>query len=316
VTGALPFGIDIGSRRVRVAVARRDGDGRTRLEAVATRDLALSHNHDARDAEITTAIAECVTEAGRCRGTCVLAIPSSEAAVRRVAFPAMSRSERQRAASFEAARFVSWDVESVPTEVRVTSLGEGDAYAVGAVPREYLQRRLQYAKRVHLKTIAVDYEPFAAVRAATGCDAVLDVGYQRTRLYGCHAESPAVFDIDGGGEGVTQAISSELSIEKAEAERRKRSVGIAGAGEEAFAALLAGIRVAIERMREVVAVKSIAVIGNGGRLAGFAEHLSKAAAVAVAPPSAFSYEPITDRVAMTDQTDWALALALAGWPCR
>ena len=58
VTGALPFGIDIGSRRVRVVVARRDGDGRTRLEAVATRDLALSDNDDARDAEVTTAIAD------------------------------------------------------------------------------------------------------------------------------------------------------------------------------------------------------------------------------------------------------------------
>ena len=39
------------------------------------------------------------------------------------------------------------------------------------------------------KRFAVDYEPFAAVRVVTGCDAVINVGFRRTRVYGCHAES-------------------------------------------------------------------------------------------------------------------------------
>ncbi|HEY1429880.1 MAG TPA: pilus assembly protein PilM [Candidatus Tumulicola sp.] len=316
MTEALPFGIDVGSSAVRVAAVRRDRDGRNRLEAVARRDVELSKDHAGRDAEVETAIAECVNELGRCRKTCVLAVPSTEAVVRTIALPSMSAAERQRAASFEAVRLAPWDTSTIPTEVRLTQIGRSDRYHVGIVPRDRLSRLLQLGKRTRLRTVAIDYEPFAALRAVVACDAVLDVGYQSSRLYGSHGESLVVLDAPVGGASVTRAIESDLSVDRAAAERRKRSVGTAGAGERAFESLVARICTLVDRLRETGTIETVGVIGNGIRLLGFEERLSTAAGVGVDARTTYACSHDDDAGASTDPMDWALAAGLAAWPHR
>jgi Tfp pilus assembly PilM family ATPase len=312
----LPLGIDLGTARLRVAYAERDRAGAPRVVAVATRDVETSLETDADIDALAAIVDELARETGAGTRRAVIAVPTAEAAIRVVRFPKMRWAERRRAAAFEAERFAGWDAKNVRTLVRVHAVNRVERlHAVGAVREAALAARLRVLKRAGLRAAGVDFCAYALRRAFPNADAVLDVGFRRSVLYGFAADGPIATALPGGGEFVTGAIGAALSIERHVAERRKRILGTAGAGEEARGELVAQAATAIGKLRASVPVRRIAMTGNGARLSGLAADIESATQALVEVPVSDLLQggAYPEDVVRAAAPDWAMAAALASW---
>lgn len=301
----LPLGIDVGAVLTRVALAERDASGTPCLVAVATRPTG-----DDAAAAIAAACAELATRERRC----VLALGPADALLRTAAFPKMRRAERARAARFEAARFVSFPLHDATVRVHGAS---GDRCIVGIAHRPALDARVLAAKRARLRPVAVDDAAFALMRAFPYADAIVDVGETATVLVLANEPLPVVRTYATGGRAFTEAVVASLGIDEAAAEQRKRSVGLAGAGDRVRDALVEQLATALVEHRASARTepRAIALAGNGARLAGFADALERAVAIPVrlgALPAAASHVLPAD-VVRAASPDWGLAYGLALW---
>lgn len=301
----LPLGIDIGAARTRVALLERDASGAPRLLAVASRPTG---------ADAAAAILDAAAELGTNERRCVLALSAPNALLRAAVFPRLRRRERERAARFEAARTATFSLAGAA--VRVMPL-DATHCVLGVAPRVALDERLGAARRARLRPVAVDDAAFALRRAFPVDDAIVDIGDDRTVLVIPDAPIPTIRTFAIGGRTITSAIADALGIDEATAEARKRSVGLAGAGEHARDALIEQLAAALLETRAVarLEIRSIALAGNGARLAGFAEALERAAAIpvhlAALPPGVSSTLPAD--VVRAASPDWGLAYGLALW---
>jgi Tfp pilus assembly PilM family ATPase len=300
----LALGVDIGTARTRVALLERDAAGRPRLVAVAARPTG----DDARGA-IDAARGELGTRERRC----VLALGGADACFRTAAFPAMRALERNRAARFEAARFVSYPLDEATVRV-VTNAAR---CTIAVARRAALDARVGAAKGAGLLPIAVDDAAFALLRAFPYADAIVDVGDAASTLIVADDPLPATRTLAIGGRAFTAAVVASLGIDEAAAEARKRSLGLAGAGEYARTALVEQIASALieHRASGRGTMRGIALTGNGARLSGLAEALEGALALPVrlAMLGADASDALPADVVRAASLDWGLAYGLALW---
>ncbi len=101
------------------------------------------------------------------------------------------------------------------------------------------------------------------------------------------------------------------------AEQRKRSVGLAGAGEQARDALVDALATALIEIRASARaeLRTVALVGNGARLPGLAEALERAVQVPVRLASfpADAASALPPDVVRAAAPDWGLAYGLALW---
>jgi Tfp pilus assembly PilM family ATPase len=310
MTQRLPLGIDIGTSRLRMVAMCRERDGAVRVESTATRDFPNA-DRSSESATISSAIAESIAEIGGRRRTCVLALPWNEAMMRCIEFPPMRTSERLRAARLESAMFAPWGDKATPTQVRVQSIDGASAHLIVVAPWAAIHTRMRAVSDTRLAVLAMDYEPLALRRSFPNADAILDIGFRQSRLYGRWARSSRTLSIDGGGAEITAAIASALSIDIGRAERRKRSVGAAGACDRELDDFVRRIREAVEALRERATVRTLGITGNGWRIPGLVERVVAAASVSVELPARLSED--TYSACPSFAFDYALAASLASW---
>ncbi len=313
---SLPLGIDIGTKRVRVAYAERSRAGATRVQAVISRDLpsdAVDQSGRIMLPELVgAAIEQAVDDIGARERRCVASV--REDALRFMRLPVMRAGERIRAMRFEAERFAGWKFDDDPTVVRAHRVAD-ELYAVGAVRRCVLDSRVQALRIAGLSPKAIESESFALHRVASGADAVIDIGCERTSVHLRAVEGQCTFSIPAGGDHVTRGIAADLGIDEYAAETRKRIVGLAGAGvaeRDRFLTLLAGT---FERMRGHSPLSSVALTGNGSRLGGLAAGIATATGrtVEIPVPEILRGDAYPDDVLQVAAPDWGLAVGLALW---
>lgn len=301
----LPLGIDVGASLTRVALLERTGPDSACLIACATRPTA----GDAAGA-IAAAHAELDTSERRC----VLGLGAPQATLRAATFPAMRRGERERAARFDAARSLAYPIDEV--DLRVVP-GEDGRCVVGIVRRAALAERVAAATSARLLPVAVDDAGLALLRAFPHDDAIVDIGTNAAQLVMPGATVPSIRIFELGGRAFTDAIAESLGVEPAVAEQRKRTVGLAGAGEHLRAALIDQLATAFieTRAHGAIDVRRIALVGNAARLEGLASALERAVAIPVRlgslPPDAAGELP--PDVVRAASPDWGLAYGLGLW---
>ncbi|HTX60394.1 MAG TPA: pilus assembly protein PilM [Verrucomicrobiae bacterium] len=308
----LPLGLDIGSRRIRLARVERARCGKPRLMAVAAREV----EDESSDEILAMAVEELAHEVGGRRRTCVLAMPSEQVFLAAVHLPKMGWAERRRAAAFEAARCAPWDVREDATVVRIRSIDARNAlHALGLVRKRDLERRVAIVRRAGLRAVRVDHEGCALRRAFPSADAVLDVGLRRTTLHAFAAAGLQSYGAAIGGGAITRAIGSDLKIDAAMAEKRKRVLGTAGAGEGARRELLVQAGLLIERARAAAPIRRIALVGNGSRLPSVGAELESMTGciVELVVSELLRDGEYPEDVLCAAAPDWALAAALARW---
>ena len=301
----LPLGIDLGTTRVRVALAERRPTGKVHLVAAASR-------HAGNDP--ATAIAEARNELGTRERRCVLGIAAPHALLRETVFPLMRSAERRRAARFEAARFAAFPIDD--TTLRIVARENG-AYVIGAARRSLLAERVNTARRAGLRPVAVDDAAYALMRVFPRVDAIIDAGRSGTSLVIARPGIPFVRRFAIGGGELTAAVAGALGVSASQAEERKCTIGMAGAGDAARDALIDELVSTLTEFRANAnePVRSIALTGNGARLAGLGEALERAIAipVSVAPLPDDVSGALPSDVLRAAAPDWALAFGLALW---
>lgn len=312
----LPLGIDIGTKRVRVAYAERSRASETQVQAVISRDLpsdAVSLSGEIIVPElVAAAIEQAVDDIGARERRCIASVRDD--ALRLMRLPDMRTSERIRAMRYEAERFAGWKFDEDPAVVRAHRVSD-ELYAVGAVRRRVLDSRVRVLRIAGLSPKAIESETFALHRVAARVDAVIDIGCERTRVHVQVVEGQCAFSIQAGGAHVTRGIAADLGIDEHAAEARKRIVGLAGAGvaeRDRFLMLLAGT---FERLRGHSPLSSVALTGNGSRLAGLAAGIETAigCSVEMPVPETLRGDAYPDDVLEVAAPDWGLAVGLALW---
>jgi Tfp pilus assembly PilM family ATPase len=315
----LPLGLDLGSTRVRLASAHCNAAGEFSLAAVATRDLpddAVTPEAIAEPDLVAAIVEDLRHELGSKERRCVLSLNAQAAVLRGVRFPNMSTMERRQAARFEADCLAFWDTQQIRSIVRVArSTNEPDLHVVGVARDDSLTGRTACARRAGLRPVGVDHEAYALRRAFPLCDAVLDLGHAAATLHTYASGAPISTRLVGGGAQITRAIGVDLSIDLSAAEKRKRLLGTAGAGESALHAFGASLNSTLVKLRERCRVRRIALVGNGARLPGLRDLLEAATATAVevAPSELLETAAYSEDVRRAAAPDWTLAVALAAW---
>lgn len=304
----LPLGIDIGTTRIRVAEAEMTPAG-PRVRAVAVRDVASTEA-----SYLCALIDDAVRELGTKERRCVCALGEPDAVMRPVPFPKMPAAERERSARFEAQRFVDFPVEDAVVRVHAME-PSADLWAVGVARQNAVFARVHVLRRARLKPLAIDHEACAFLRALPSYDAVLDVGHQRSSLHVRTRHAPVTLQTFNGGVDVTRAIERELSIDAHSAEKRKRILGTAGAGERARAALAADITALFVQARRTYSIARVALTGNGARLPGLAGDLESATGTFFELPvcEVLRGHGYPDDVTRSGAPDWTLAAGLSLW---
>lgn len=313
---ALPLGIDIGTTRVRVVESERIGRN-TRIRAVAVREISAGASSCGPIPEpeyIAALIEDAISELGTAQRRCVCAIGEPDALLRPLKLPKMTNAERERAARFEAQRFIEYPVEEAVVRIHPVSPADG-LWALGIARSSALVTRMATLRAAGLHPVAIDHEACALVRALPGFDAIADVGHQRTSLHIVTPETPMTLQAYNGGADVTRAIERELSVDAHTAEKRKRILGTAGAGERARAALTSDIAALVRSVRSTQHVSRIALVGNAARLAGLAADIESATGALCEMPvsEALRSDGYPDDVIRSSAPDWTLAAGLALW---
>ncbi|BDE06388.1 pilus assembly protein PilM [Vulcanimicrobium alpinum] len=300
-----PLGIDLGDDRVRIALVERTGDGDLALCAVASRPAAP---------DPCAALVDAFEELGTRERRCVLAAAGRDALLRTATFPPLARRERERAARFEASRSVPYPLDDAA--VRVVPI-DAQRCAIATAPRADVQARSALARRAGLRPVAVDHPALALLRAIPEAAAIVDVGAGATILIVRDEPVPTQRVMPIGGASLTGAIADALGVDRVTAEQRKRTMGMAGAGEHVRDALVEHLAQALAETRAAARadVTSLVLAGNGSRLAGFADALERAAGIPVMTASLHGTHALPADVVRAASPDWALAYGLAMWEC-
>ncbi|MFN2449197.1 MAG: pilus assembly protein PilM [Candidatus Baltobacteraceae bacterium] len=311
----LPLGIDIGAARVRVAHAHQTPQGR-RVRAVAVRTIApgASSSGNVADAEYVGALIEdALAELNTKERRCVCALGEPDGILRSIQLPAMKAHERERASRYEASRYVSYPMSGAV--VRLHRSPVPGRWMLGIARAEAVQSRLAALRQANVRPVAIDHESCVLARALPGFDAIVDIGLDRTTLHAIKDGVPFSFVASMGGASVTRAIEEELGLQPGAAEKRKRILGTAGAGEHARSALVGEIAKMLVAARAVTAVGRIALSGNGARLPGVARDLEISCAVQVELPVSFALRAAAypEDVLRSAAPDWNLAAGLILW---
>jgi Tfp pilus assembly PilM family ATPase len=308
----LPLGVDLGSSRVRIALAEAAAQDEVRVRAVAARDIPEGLRADPR--LVATLIEEITGELGVKRRACVCSLGGSDASLRVIRFPNMSRQERLRAARFEAQRFASTRFEGAPV-VRVHRADRHGNFAVGVTSESAVKARVSLLKHARMRAIAIDHDALALQRAVPGVDAILDIGADRSTLHHYTAASPISHSVAVGGADVTRGIAREFAIDVSTAEKRKRILGSAGAGTVVRSAVVSEFVTLIERARARSPIGRVALVGNGARLPGLVSELQRScgAEVELMVPPLLQTDAYPEDVLRSAAPDWTLAAALTTW---
>jgi len=304
-TATLPLGIDFGRTRIRVALSARAADGAPTLLAVAARPAGGDPARALRDA---------IGELGTRERRCVLGIARPDALVRVVSLPPMSRFERTRAATFQAARYIDYPVADAA--ISLNALDERQ-WTLGIARRAAIDARLAAAKHAKLVPLAIDDVAFALARAQSGVDGTIDISDDVTRLTIFAQPVPYVADVALGAMLFTEGIARSLGIDAAAAEERKRTIGFAGAGEAQRDAVIDGIAEMLARARSAgyTEIRRLAMIGNGSRVPGLPEAIERATGygvrLAALDPSVSGVLP--PDVLRAAGADWSVAYGLSLW---
>jgi Tfp pilus assembly PilM family ATPase len=302
----LPLGVDIGARRVRVALFEHPAGSPANLLAVAARD----HLGDP-----ARALGALLRELPARERRCVLAMTRPEAILHAIDLPPMPPGERRTAARFEAARFVDYPLSEAA--VSLVSAGAPHTWALGVVRRAALATTLNVAKHAGLRPLAVDDGALAFRRAHPEADGVIDVGDRATRLVVHGTPVPFVARFEIGGATFTAAIAQALGLDPDAAERRKHSVGFAGAGERVRDELVTWLAGAILEARHAgfAPARTFVLCGNGSRVGGLDAAMRQIhdceVVAASLPPGASTTLPAD--VLRAAAPDWSLAFGLGLW---
>lgn len=312
----LPLAVDFGATHVRVAAFACAPEG-PRVTGIAVRPLdedAMERGVLVEPDLVAEIVEDAVADLGTRERRAVACVGAPEAVVRPLALPAMNAYERQKAAQYESRRYV--DFQPGESVVRLYPTRARGTYALGIAAKAAIKSRATCLRLAGLRPRAIDHESFALLRAFPNHRAVLDVGFRRSSLHVRMANGlPETYHLKTGGDVLTQGIASDLAIDRGSAERRKRLVGTAGAGEAARREFAADVVRLFEALPPGARASGVVMTGNGARTNGLLTDLATftGSGIEMAASGALRGAAYPDDVVAARASDWNLVAGIALW---
>lgn len=214
-----PFGVDIGSRTLKVIQTR----GRT-VSVAAVMDTGLPDEEERHYAE---RMEQFFTSLNLRDKPAVVNVPGSHAFIRTVNFPLMPHGELVEALRWEVKRQLPYPVEDAVFDYVATDTSENIAVTYAACEKQYIQDHIAPLKAAGLNIAAIDINPLSLLRTikpgSAGNVVILDIGGANTEI---HIVKNMVLRITRTVEVGAETLKRQLmagGMDEAEAERLMRT---------------------------------------------------------------------------------------------
>ncbi|OGP82090.1 MAG: hypothetical protein A2Y95_04910 [Deltaproteobacteria bacterium RBG_13_65_10] len=276
-------GLDIGSYSLK-AVVGRGGFGRFEVHRFIEEPLGVmakseppggGRTEEAGDA-LARAIALFLDTSTLRDAEIICALPGHLASTRRLTLPFVDPKKVQRTVPFEVEAQVPYGIEEILLDYQVLETAPSRTeILVGLARRELIAKHLAMLEAGGVDprvleldtTVLSNAAPFLGARS--GFVFLVDVGHVKTSLCAVRdGRLHSVRTIPIGGRSFTSALSEDLRVDVAEAERRKHASGLEIMGPSTPAFSRAIDRLVNELDRTFTAPENIRV-GNAGRIVLF-----------------------------------------------
>ncbi len=318
------LGIDIGTRTITLAEVK----GGRRTPSITNFGGVELPPDTVRDGEIldvdtaASCLKELLESAGVRAKKVQLGVANQRVVVRQLDLPWMDPKELKASLRYQVQEHLPIPVEDAELDVHIVGEHTTDKgtrlqrVLLVAAHRDMVAAHIEVANRAGLKPIGVDLNPFAAIRAMGAASTLeqrsqvlIDVGSGVTDLVVHEGGTPTFVRILVlGGDDITEAMASGLSMPAQEAEARKRELRI-GQLDEGPAAVIVTNRAEqfVEEVRSSLDYyqtqsgnddrpSEVVLVGGGALLGGLADRLADKLRLPVSVGSVFDRHPVQDTV--------------------
>jgi type IV pilus assembly protein PilM len=294
------IGVDLGATAVRATVlAPGTLDGRPSVTVHGAGEVPLPPgavvNGVVSDGGAVTRALKQLWETNKfeCRSV-ILGIANQQVVVRDITLPNLSPEQLAMALPFQAREIVPIPLDQALLDF--APLGEpksGSETISGllvAAPRAPVVAAVNAVERAGLKVARVDLASFAVLRSIAGeqqaVEAVIDIGSHITGVVIHNEGVPKVVRaVTRAGDEITELLATKGGLNRDDAERAKREVGLTGADRVVADIVAQGVRPLIAELRSSLQyfvsvtggrrVERISLTGSGAELRGLPELLSE-----------------------------------------
>lgn len=291
-------GIDIGTRTITVAEVKQARGGAT-ITNFGGVELPLDAVREGEVLDVP-AVAEALRELLRTAKVrhkrAWLGVANQRVVVRQVTLPWVDPKELRTSLRYQVQEHIPIPVEEAELDAHIITEFDSDEgermqqLLLVAAHHDMVSAHVEAASSAGLKPIGVDLNPFAVLRAMgngssmdQGNQVLVDVGGGVTNIIVHEAGIPTFVRIlVMGGEAVTAALSSGLSISREEAEARKRDAGTSSDAAEQIVEDQVGqfvdeIRSSLDYYQAqtgAARLSSVVLVGGGAALHGLVDRLA------------------------------------------
>lgn len=303
------LGLDIGTSGVRAAEISRKTDPPTlgRFSSVPLPRGAVTGGEIAQPDTVAAALRELVRHGRFTVKHTAIGIANQKVVVRQVDMPFMEEVELQGALQFQAQEFIPIPIEDAILDYQVLEESLNDngervmKVLLVAAQRDMVNAFVSVALEAGLDPAAVDLSPFANLRvlgsttpllASRESEALIDIGAGVTNVVVHEGGKPRFVRIlPMGGDDITEALASGLSIPWDEAQTVKARVGLSPEGgpiategaarlvDQRASAFVDEVRGSVDyylTQSGAARISTIIVTGGGSLLPGLTERLAGA----------------------------------------
>ncbi|MEX2375815.1 MAG: type IV pilus assembly protein PilM [Dehalococcoidia bacterium] len=241
------MGIDIGSRTITVAELK-GGRGRPAITNFGGLELPPDSVREGEILDVPSvaaAVRELMGTAGIKMKKVWLGVANQRVVVRQVDLPWVEEKELKASLRYQVQDFIPIPVEEAELDVHIVDEyvnDEGERFRrmlLVAAHRDTVNAHVEVAKQAGLKPIGIDLNSFAVLRSLgstssmePGDEVLVDIGADVTNIVVHRAGQPTFVRIlVMGGDDITDALESGLSVSREEAEAAKRGVVVGSEGD-------------------------------------------------------------------------------------
>ena len=312
-------GLDIGTRTVTVAAVANKG-GRPQVTTYGQAELpedAVREGEILNPDAVTQVVKQLMKDTGVKGKEVLLGVANQRVVVRQVELPKLPEDELRQSLPYTVQEFIPMPVEDAELDFYVLDEVTGDSgnellrVLLVAAQKDMISGHVAVAKAAGLKPVGVDLNPFALLRALAddsvlndgATRAYIDVGAGVTSIVVARGDVPLFVRILVlGGNDVTAAVSAAEGAPFADAEVRKRELGMdpdtdtGRAISDRAGQFVDEIRSSLDYFRaqsSAGAVSQVVIAGGGSQLRGLAERLAQVLNVPVELARPFDRVPST-----------------------